>query len=297
MTQPTLLDGLVISHFGQGLAIESPSGDIVLCHTRRQVGHAAVGDRVWWEALENNQGRVMEIQPRRSLLTRPAHGGRIRPVAANLDQVIVVIASEPEPDWLLLDQYLAACEHRAFKACIVVNKIDQLQDRARLEDQLEVYERIGYACFRVSAHTGEGVTALQNRLQDRVSMLAGQSGVGKSSLTNTLLPDRQIRTRQLSEKAGLGRHTTTAATLYHLPDGGNLIDSPGVAVFGLAEMTASDLAYGFREFKDYLGSCQFNDCRHLEDKGCAIREAVDAAVIAPERYQRFLKLLGKMHMI
>lgn len=291
-----LLDGLVISHLGQGLAVESPAGEIILCHTRRQVGHATVGDRVWWEALDNHQGCVQAIQPRRSLLTRPAHGGKIRPVAANLDQLIVVIAPEPEPDWLLVDQYLAACEHRDFDACIVINKIDRLQDRSRLETLLRPYEQIGYNCFRLSAHTGEGMTALLSRLEHRTSMLAGQSGVGKSSLTNTLLPDRQLRTRQLSEKAGLGRHTTTTATLYHLPNSGDLIDSPGVAVFGLAEMTASDLAYGYREFKAHLGSCQFNDCRHLEDKGCAIREAVDNALINRERYRRFLKLLDKMHL-
>lgn len=298
MSDSGLLDGLVISHLGKGLAVENPAGEIVLCHTRRQVGHATVGDRVWWEPLDNHQGGcVQQIQPRRSVLTRPAHGGKIRPVAANLDQLIVVIAPEPEPDWLLVDQYLVACEHRRFDACIVVNKIDRLQNPDVLETMLQIYERIGYACFRLSARTGEGMAALQQRLENRTSMLSGQSGVGKSSLTNTLLPDRHIRTRQLSEKAGLGRHTTTAATLYHLPVGGDLIDSPGVAVFGLAEMTARDVAAGYREFGPYLGSCFFNDCRHLEDKGCAVRKAVGSEAIAPERYRRFLKLLGKMHLI
>ena len=120
--------------------------------------------------------------------------------------------------------------------------------------------------------------------------------MGKSSLTNVLLPGKNLKTRELSEKAGLGRHTTTAAMLYHLPEGGDLIDSPGVAVFGLAEMSAADVAWGFSEFRAQLNHCQFNDCRHIQDKGCAIRAAVESRSIAVERYERFLKLLTKMHL-
>ena len=237
-----------------------------------------------------------KILPRRSLLTRPAHGGRIRPVAANLDQIVIVVAPEPEPDWLLVDQYAAAAEHRAIEICIVINKIDRVGERQPIESALEVYRTIGYPCHAVSAKTGEGLTALRQTLDQRCSLLTGQSGVGKSSLTNALLPGRQLRTRELSEKAGLGRHTTTTAMLYHLPDGGDLIDSPGVAVFGLAEMSAADLSAGYREFREWLPRCQFNDCRHLQDKGCAIREAVAAARIPASRYERFIKLLGKMRL-
>jgi ribosome biogenesis GTPase len=127
-------------------------------------------------------------------------------------------------------------------------------------------------------------------------MLSGQSGVGKSSLTNALLPGKNLRTRELSEKAGLGRHTTTAAMLYHLPDGGDLIDSPGVAVFGLAEMNAEQLASGYVEFRPFLDQCRFNDCRHREDMGCAVREAAASGAIHKARYLRFLKLIDKMHL-
>ena len=289
-------EGLVLSHLGQGLAIESPEGDIVLCHTRRQLGGVAVGDRVLWEPVGEQQGRVEQVLPRRSLLTRPAHGGRIRPVAANLDQIVIVVAPEPEPDWLLVDQYAAACEHRRIGVCVVIKKIDRVSERTPIESALRLYRDIGYACHAVSAATGEGLPGLRATLQDQCSLLAGQSGVGKSSLTNTLLPGKQLRTRELSEKAGLGRHTTTAAMLYHLPDGGDLIDSPGVAVFGLAEMNAADLAAGYREFRAWLPKCQFNDCRHREDKGCAIREAAASAAIAPARYERFIKLMDKMQL-
>lgn len=291
-----LTEGLVLSHLGQGLAVESPTGEILLCQTRRQLSGVAVGDRVLWSAQENQQGRVEKILPRRSLLTRPAHGGRVRPVAANLDRIIVVVAPEPEPDWLLVDQYVAACEHRSLAVSLLINKIDRLKETSRLENALKPYRDMGYPCHLVSAKTGEGLGTLRASLVDQCSMLAGQSGVGKSSLTNVLLPGKNLKTRELSEKAGLGRHTTTAAMLYHLPEGGDLIDSPGVAVFGLAEMSAADVAWGFSEFRAHLNHCQFNDCRHIQDKGCAIRAAVESRSIAVERYERFLKLLTKMHL-
>lgn len=291
-----LVEGLVLSHLGQGLAVESSDGEIVICHTRRQLGSVAVGDRVLWQPLAGQQGRVERIQPRRSVLTRPAHGGRIRPVAANLDRIVVVVAPEPEPDWLLVDQYAAACEHRGLDVCLVINKIDRVSELRGIEAALQPYRAIGYPCHLVSAKTGEGLDALRRTLNARCSLLAGQSGVGKSSLTNALLPGKNLRTRELSDKAGLGRHTTTAAMLYHLPEGGNLIDSPGVAVFGLAEMSAADLASGYREFREWLLRCQFNDCRHLRDKGCAIREAVANQRIDHARYDRYVKLIGKMHL-
>jgi ribosome biogenesis GTPase len=127
--------------------------------------------------------------------------------------------------------------------------------------------------------------------------LAGQSGVGKSSLTNALLPDKNLRTAEISERSGLGRHTTTAATLYHLPEGGGtLIDSPGVAVFGLAEINGQELAWGYREFQSKIANCRFTDCRHVNDKGCAVREAVEIKQITANRYQRYLKLLEKLAM-
>lgn len=290
------LEGLVLSHLGQGLAVEGPDTSIVLCHTLRQLGSVTVGDRVLWRPVDDGRGRVEKILPRRSVLSRPAQGGRIRPVAANLDQIIVVVAPEPLPDWLLVDQYAAASEHRSLQVCIVINKIDRVLQREDIEATLKTYRDIGYPCHMVSARTGEGLDALRETLKRNCSLLAGQSGVGKSSLTNALLPGKRLRTRELSEKAGLGRHTTTAAMLYHLPEGGDLIDSPGVAVFGLAEMSAADVATGYREFREWLPHCQFNDCRHLQDKGCAIRAAVSAERIDAGRYERFSKLLRKMHL-
>ena len=289
-------EGLVLSHLGQALAVEDATGAIRLCQTRRQIGAVAVGDRVLFIPAGEGQGRVESILERKSLLTRPAHAGRVRPVAANLEQVMVVVAPEPEPDWLLVDQYTAAAAHRGIDLAIVINKIDRLTERSQLDHEMAHYRHVGYPCYPVSARTEEGLESLRDALKDKISMLSGQSGVGKSSLTNALLPGKNLRTRELSEKAGLGRHTTTAAMLYHLPDGGDLIDSPGVAVFGLAEMNAEQLAFGYVEFRPFLDHCRFNDCRHREDKGCAVREAAESGVIHRARYLRYLKLIDKMHL-
>ncbi len=217
-------------------------------------------------------------------------------MAANIDKILVVFALQPECDFLLIDQYLAICENRNIDAELVFNKIDQFDEVAPqdTEQQLEIYKNTGYPIHYVSATTGQGLDRLKLTLQNHISMLAGQSGVGKSSLTNALIPDKHLKTNTLSGASGHGRHTTTAATLYHLPDGGSLIDSPGVAIFGLAELTEAQLAQGYREFQPLIGQCRFNDCRHLQDKGCSVREAVETKAISADRYQRFLKLRDKM---
>ena len=289
------LEGLVISHLGQGLAVETPDGNIILCQTRRRLGDVAVGDRVKWAPSEDGvQGRVEEVLPRSSMLIRPGYAGKLKVVAANLDRVFIVISPSPAPDWLLVDQYLAVCEFRQIPAEIIYNKIDLAEDRDQALAELNDYVRIGYPVHPVSAHKGLGMAELKHALHGHCSIFAGQSGVGKSSLTNTLLPEKNLRTGEISERSGLGRHTTTAATLYNLPEGGYLIDSPGVAVFGLAEIKGQDLAWGYREFQAHIGHCRFNDCRHINDKGCAVREAMENGEIAPARHQRYLKLLDKL---
>ncbi len=291
----SLLHGLVISHLGQGLAVETPDGNIILCQTRRRLGDVAVGDRILWAPSEDGmQGRVEEVLARSSVLVRPAYAGKNKVVAANLDRVFVVISPAPQPDWLLVDQYLAVCEFRVIPAEIIYNKIDLAENEGQALAELNDYVRIGYPVHPVSARKGLGIVELKQALHEHCSMLAGQSGVGKSSLTNALLPEKNLRTNEISERSGLGRHTTTAATLYHLPAGGDLVDSPGVAVFGLADIKGQDLAWGYREFQAHIGHCRFNDCRHINDKGCAVREAMEKGEIAPARHQRYLKLLDKL---
>lgn len=286
------LQGLVISHLGKGLAVEN-DGRIFLCQTRRKLDTVAVGDRVRFTEAAADLGRIEEILPRRSLLMRPSRNGQTRPVAANIDNVYVVFASEPPCDFLLIDQYLAICENRNIDAVLVFNKID-LDRPAALEQELAYYQRLGYRLHRVSAKQNIGIDELKQALSGHVSIFTGQSGVGKSSLTNTLIPDKELKINAISATTKHGRHTTTAATLYHLPDGGDLIDSPGVAIFGLAGLSEPQLAWGYREFQPLLDQCQFHNCRHVNDKGCAVRRAAENGDIAMSRYQRFLKLRKKM---
>lgn len=286
------LEGLVIAHLGQGIAVEH-NGDIILCQPLRKLDTVTVGDKVLWSLVAPEQGRIEALLPRRSVLARPSRNDKIRPVAANIDNVFVVFAVEPYCDFLLLDQYLAICENRDFRASLVLNKTDlPLSDE--IEQELAHYESLGYALYRVCANDVDSLTELKQALRGQVSIFTGQSGVGKSSLTNALIPDKNLKTNTVSATTKHGRHTTTAATLYHLPDGGDLIDSPGVAIFGLADISHGQLAQGFREFQSFLGQCQFNDCNHNQDKGCAIRAAVEGGEISTPRYLRFLKLHEKM---
>ncbi len=294
--QQELIDGQVVSHLGKALAVEAADGSTIVCHTRRRLGMPAVGDRVLWEPCGDNQGRVIEILPRRSLLSRPGVKSKTRPVAANIDQLLIVFATEPVCDLLLIDQFLVVCELHGIGAHLLFNKIDLggVQKIAALNKNLSVYARAKYPIHRVSAKTGEGIDRLRECLKDHTSMLVGQSGVGKSSISNILLPDKNLQTAALSSGSGRGTHTTTKSTLYHLPEGGDLIDSPGIAIFGLADISEQDLARGFREFQPYINRCQFKNCRHFNDKGCAVRPAMENGEIDQQRYQRYLKLFKKL---
>lgn len=287
-----LIEGLVISHLGKGIAVEAGE-QILLCQTLRKLDTVVVGDRVLLSQSAPDQGRIEQLLPRRSVLQRPSRGDRIRPVAANIDTIFVVFAAEPDCDFLLLDQYLAICENCNIDASLVFNKID-LPCSESVELELQNYLALDYALYRVSANKQIGVDILRQVLSTQTSMFAGQSGVGKSSLTNTLLPDKTLKINGVSETTRHGRHTTTAATLYHLPSGGDLIDSPGVAIFGLAGLSEAQLAWGYREFHPFVGKCRFNDCRHVNDKDCAVRAAAENGRIPRSRYQRFLKLREKM---
>ncbi len=284
--------GLVISHLGKGIAVEVNDA-IILCQTRRKIATVAAGDKVKLTLVAEGQGRIEELLPRHSLLERPNKGHKTRPVAANIDQVFVVFALEPFCDFLLIDQYLAICENRNIDALLIFNKSD-LPTSEPIEQELKNYLALGYPLFRVSAIENSGMDTLKQALRNKTSIFTGQSGVGKSSLTNTIIPDKDLKTNTVSAITKHGRHTTTAATLYHLPNGGDLIDSPGVAIFGLAGLSENQLAHGFREFQPYIDQCRFNDCRHVVDKGCAVRQAMETGDISAARYQRFLKLREKM---
>ncbi len=285
------LAGRVVVRHGQNLWVEDEGGDLHHCLFRQNLGEVVCGDWVAWQPTGSG-GVVTARLERTSTLSRPDYAGRDKAIAANLTQIVVVLAARPEPNEYLVDQYLVAAEQIGGVALIALNKIDLVEgaEREALLGRFVHYPDIGYPLVTVSAKRAEGLAPLTERLRGHTSILVGQSGVGKSSLVNALLPDREAQTGRLSEATGHGRHTTSAATLYHLPGGGELIDSPGVRSFRLGRLDRSQLEHGFREIRGHLGHCQFRDCSHAHEPGCAIREAVEAGKIHPGRLANFLHM-------
>jgi ribosome biogenesis GTPase len=284
--------GRVIAHHGQTVIVEAGDGQLRRCAARQNLGRLACGDQIVWQASGTGDGVVVAVGERRSLLTRPDYNGQPRPVAANLDTVVVVLAPAPEPSEYLIDRYLIAIAAIDVQGLLVLNKLDLLDApaRAALIERLEPYRRIGYPLLLTSSHTAHGLDELRAWLRGRVSLLAGQSGVGKSSLIKALLPDREIRIQAVSQVTGHGTHTTSGSTLYHLPDGGDLIDTPGVRSFELGAIRPGDLDRGFTDIAPYLGRCRFSDCRHETEPDCALRDAVERGEIAPRRLDSYRQL-------
>jgi len=289
-------EGLVVARHGANLAVADDTGRIRHCLTRQHIGHPVCGDRVVWQPAGNDRGVVTALLQRSSILSRPDYSGRDKPLAANLSRLVVVLAPEPEPSEYLLDQYLVATEQIGVQALIAVNKIDLLPDgqEAPFLRRFAHYPAIGYPLIPVSARRDHGLDALVEALRGQTAILVGQSGVGKSSLVNALLPDLDLQVGRLSQATGLGRHTTSAATLYRLPSGGSLIDSPGVRSFRLGKLERRELEYGFRDLRPYIGHCRFADCRHREEPGCAVREALEQGKIDPRRLDNLLHMAERM---
>ena len=288
--------GLVLAHFGQVSLVEDGNGDIFRCATRRNLPRTVCGDRVLWQTSNPREGVIVRLLERDTTLVRPDNNNRVRPVAANLDQIVIVIACKPSFEYGMLDRYLVAAELIGAKPVVVVNKSDLLdtESRAKLEQRLAIYKEVGYSLLFISTRTTDGLKDLHRQLKSHTSILVGQSGVGKSSLVQALLPDLDIRTGALSQVTGLGRHTTTVTMLYHLPDGGDLIDSPGVRDFSLSPVPVDQLAKGFREFRPYLGQCRFHNCRHASEPGCAIQDAARSGAIKQRRLANYRELVKIM---
>ncbi len=285
--------GRVITRYGAQVDIENTEHTVYRCLLRRNLPSPVCGDRVVWQAGINQTGVVVAVEPRQTLLERPDADNQIKPVAANINQILVVAAPPPALDIDLINSYLVAAEMTGIQPVLVFNKIDLLDKASlkKLKDRLKPYEDIGYTVIYASCKTSHGLNDLVKYLQGKTSILVGQSGVGKSSLIQELLPEEELRVGALSESSGLGRHTTTATRLYHFPAGGELIDSPGVRSFRLGHVSKNQLTDGFIEFRPYLGQCKFSDCRHKVEPVCAVREAVDTGDISQERYDSYQRIL------
>ena len=289
---PTLLEARVLAGHGRRFVVETGDSTRLTCLTAARSLQPVCGDRL---RVDPGAALIRELLPRRSLFSKADARGRPRPIAANLDLVLVTVAVEPEAQLFLLDKYLASIAGMGIEAGIVYNKTDLLAGAsAPVQRQLAYYRGIGYSVFDVSSRSGAGLDALKAALAGRMSLLVGQSGVGKSSLLNALVPDARRRIDELSAISGEGKHTTTVTTLHALPGGGELLDSPGVRDLALTVVAPRDVARLFIEFPRHARDCRFPDCVHAQEPGCAVQAAAARGEILASRYANYLKLLGAM---
>jgi ribosome biogenesis GTPase len=291
------LFGQVITRYGQHADIENAEGELLRCNIRRTVESLVCGDKVIWRPYQNVEeefsGVIEAVEPRSSEFVRPDFYDGLKPVAANIDQILIVSALLPDLTPNIIDRYLVAVEQLDIKPVILINKMDLLDDNNRelVEQTVALYRNIGYEVHTLSAKQEEGVLEVKKLLKDKTSVFVGQSGVGKSSLVNAIMPEVNILTKQVSDNSRLGQHTTTASRLYRLESGGSVIDSPGVREFAMWHLENEQILEGFIEFRPFITQCKFRDCKHLNDPGCALKQAIKDGLVSDARYQSYLKIL------
>ncbi len=278
--QEKLLTGTIVAAYGKRFQVElADDQKRISCVTRGKKTDLACGDNVTLKLTDKHEGVIESTLPRKTLLYR-SNAFKSKMLAANVTQIIIVLATQPSFYEALLNRCLIAAEAAGIKALIVLNKCD-LTDNDDAKQKLALYTGLGYQVLALSAT--EDISALRPYLQGDASILVGQSGMGKSTIINALLPDADVRTREVSLVLDSGKHTTTAAHLYHLDAHSQLIDSPGLQEFGLHHLSTDELEHAFIEFRPYLGKCRFNNCKHLQEPDCAIKEAVASNKVTPER--------------
>ena len=299
------MKGLVIKNTGSWVTVRLDDGNTVNCKMRgvlrlkglRCTNPVAVGDRVQVEDKGGDAPVVGDIEPRRNYIIRRSSNlsKEFQIIAANLDQaVLVATLTNPETSTTFIDRFLATAEAYQVPAVLAFNKIDLLDTdewRSRLDELKTLYESIGYPVITMSAATGEGADALRAQLAGKMSLLSGNSGVGKSSIINLLVPDAHVRVGDVSHTHHKGMHTTTFSELLDLPGGGAIIDTPGVKAFGTIDFERAEVAHYFPEIFRISDNCHFNNCTHTHEPGCAVLEAVEQGKIAPSRFTSYLSIL------
>lgn len=281
--------GRVVAAHGRQYIVETADGQRLPCFPRGKKSEVACGDDVEITQSSPDQGVIDAILPRRHLLYR-SNEIRQKLIAANVDQLVVVVACEPAFSDDLVTRALIAAESQEIEVLIVLNKCDLAERLPAARRQTGVFAGLGYRVLELCAR--DHAEDLRPQLQGRTSVLVGQSGMGKSTLVNALIPEAGAATREISQALDSGKHTTTHATLYHLDADSHLIDSPGLQEFGLGHLERGEIEYAFREFRPYLGHCRFRDCRHDREPDCALRPAVDAGKIEKTRFASYRRLVG-----
>ena len=284
------MQGLVVSSYGKRYEVEIADNKRISCVTRGKKNDLACGDNVIIKLTDKAEGVVESSLPRTSLLYR-SNEFKSKILAANVTQIVIVLATQPSFYEALLNRCLIAAEAADIKPLIVLNKCD-LTDEGNAKTSLKLYSDLGYQVIHLSAK--ENIDALKQHLKHHRSVLVGQSGMGKSTMINALLPQMNVRTQEISTVLDSGKHTTTATHLYHLDANSSLIDSPGLQEFGLNHLSNEQLELAFIEFKPYLGKCRFNNCKHSHEPDCAVIQAVESGQISKTRLAFYISLSSEL---
>ncbi len=305
----------VISHHGRQLYAETEtangSTEKIKCKIRQNLGEIACGDYVVVQRTINAENSphtgesrsdalqfvVVAVKERTNLLIKTGFGGAVKPVAANIGQLVIVTAIKPKPNPYLIDRYLTAAENLPAKALIVINKVDLMDEETRgiVDDLTALYRDIGYEVISTSIKQDIGLDALSRALSDTTSILVGLSGVGKSSIVKAILPKEEIKIGDTSKATGEGKHTTTVSALYHLKDNGIIIDSPGVRDFTPINKSISEITNGFVDVRQFNGACKFSNCSHSNEPGCAMKQAVDEGLLREQRFSNYLRMIQEFN--
>jgi ribosome biogenesis GTPase / thiamine phosphate phosphatase len=279
--------GLVLASYGRGVLVQA-DGKTLRCSLTGRKQRIVCGDRVTWAYPPSADGpSVQSVEPRRNLIERIDARGRAEPVAANIDRLAIVVAAEPAPDWFLVDRYWAGAVLKDLDGLLIVNKLDL--GTQSIQPVIDTYRALQLECVEVASQSGAGIPDLKRRLAGRVTLLVGQSGVGKSSLVTAPAPEAEAQTAELTRDIE-GRHTTTTARWYQLSGDSAIVDAPGVRDFAPPAHLVRAAERGFVEMHRLSVNCRFKDCRHMEEPGCAVRSAVVAQQISGRRYESYRRL-------
>ena len=293
MDKDSVLKGLVIASHGRHYTVEMPDGSLRKCFPRGKKALAVVGDHVTITPQGTEEGVISKVLEQRNLLYR-SDDARVKHFAANVDQLLIVVAPEPIFSEDLLGRALVAAHSADIAPIILLNKSDLVALLPRARERLAPLIAAGMQVMEVCATQPEQIQAtLGPLLQNRCNLLLGQSGMGKSTLLNALVPEAQAHTQEHSQALGTGKHTTTSTRLYHLPNGGDLIDSPGFQAFGLYHLTSTEIEQGFPEFSAAVKHCRFYNCTHRHEPGCGVLAALAQGEISAERHELYKRILAE----